>query len=117
MRAHVLGLSLIGLLTACGTDSGEPPPGDDDGGGDGSDMLPAPDRGFQIVTPEVAIPRGTEITYCYYFKTPNTETLPIKSWQSHMTAGSHHMILYTTKAEIPAPGTIEPQKLRRRRCR
>jgi hypothetical protein len=52
------------------------------------------------------IPAGKEITYCYYFKTTNTTTMPIQSWKSHMTPGSHHMILYFTRTEVQPAGTV-----------
>lgn len=71
-------------------------------------MLPPPARGFQVVSPEITIPSGTEITYCYYFRTPNTAAMPIKSWKSHMTTGSHHMILYFTSTLERPEGTISP---------
>jgi hypothetical protein len=111
IRLGLLIATLLTLLTgACGTDvmpSGGTGGDDDDGPGSGSGtMLPMPDRGFQIVSPSITIPRGKEQTYCYYFKTPNTESLPIKSWQSHMSPGSHHMILYTTKTEEQPAGTV-----------
>ncbi|MCX5742862.1 MAG: hypothetical protein NT062_10240, partial [Proteobacteria bacterium] len=68
---------------------------------------PPPARGFQIISPDITINPGQEITYCYYFKTPNTETLAIKRWSSVMTPGSHHMIMYTTTGENPShpPGS------------
>jgi len=115
MRPGLIGLPLAILLAACGTGTSSSPigagidariaPPGDSGDPDGG-SLPAPVRGFQIKSPEIMIPHGTEITYCYYFKTPNTEALPIKSWQSHMSAGSHHMILYTTASEQKPAGTL-----------
>lgn len=114
-------LPAIGLA-ACGTDAASPGDtggsgsggggggsgsgGSGSGSGSGGPMLPVPERGFQIVSPDITIPRGREQTWCYYFKMPNTEALPIKSWQSHMSAGSHHMILYTTQTELAPAGTV-----------
>lgn len=109
MRLQPIGLSLALLLAACGGDmartGGDDGNGSPDAGGGGT-MLPPPTLGFQVVSPSLVIPRGTEITYCYYFKTPNTALLPIKSWKSHMTAGSHHMILYFTRTEEQPAGTV-----------
>lgn len=68
--------------------------------------LPPPARGFQIVSPTVDINPGVEVTYCYYFRTPNTTDLQIKRWASHMTDGSHHMILYLTSTDQQTPGTL-----------
>jgi hypothetical protein len=120
MRLQAIGFCcLAALVAACGTDRATP--GDDDGtgnpgGGDpgggsqdpggGGTMLPPPARGFQVVSPPVMIAAGQEITYCYYFKTSNAVALPIQSWKSHMSTGSHHMILYLTKTEEQPAGTV-----------
>jgi hypothetical protein len=65
-----------------------------------------PARGFQIVSPELTINAGQEVTYCYYFKTPNTESFTIDHWVSHMTDGSHHMILFFTPQLAQPEGTV-----------
>jgi hypothetical protein len=120
MRLRSIGLSVLApmipalVAAACGSDVATSGSGDDDGSGSGSGSgggsggvtLPMPERGFQIVSPEITIPRGKEQTWCYYFHTPNTDALPIKSWQSHMSTGSHHMILYLTSADQGTPGTV-----------
>jgi len=54
----------------------------------------------------VTIMPGEEITYCYYFRTPNTEDQVIAKWSSVMTPGSHHMIMYTTTTDTMPPGTL-----------
>ena len=93
---------LVGLLAgpACGSNgSGDP------GGAPDSGVAP-PARGFQVASPEVTIMPGQEITYCYYFPTPNTEPMVIKKWSSVMTPGSHHMIMYATTGDDMPPGTI-----------
>jgi hypothetical protein len=118
MRLQPIGFCLAVLAAACGTDKattgdddGIPGGGSQDPGGGSQDpgggtMLPPPARGFQIVSPPVTIAAGQEITYCYYFKTSNTAALPIQSWKSHMSPGSHHMILYFTKTEEQPAGTV-----------
>ena len=68
--------------------------------------LAPPAHGFQVVTPNIDINPGAEITYCYYFRTPNTSDLAIQRWASHMTEGSHHMILYLTPSDQQPPGTL-----------
>ncbi len=88
-------LVVMAAATACGGDGSAP-----DGGVD------PPARGFQVVSPDVTIMPGQEITYCYYFHTPNTETMVIKKWSSVMTPGSHHMIMYATASDDMPPGTI-----------
>lgn len=96
---------------ACGTD---PSVGGDDGGGGGGgggsgsgggDLMP-PARGFQLKSPDITIQPGQEITYCWYFKTPNTEAFSIKRWQSKMSGGSHHLILYFTNSLSQPEGTV-----------
>jgi hypothetical protein len=98
--------AVVSSLVAC---AGDPAMmGDDDGSGSGSGsgMLEPPVRGFQITTPEITIKAHEEITYCYYFKTPNTEAYTIKRWESVMTTGSHHLILFTTPSLSQPEGTV-----------
>ncbi|MBS1123485.1 MAG: hypothetical protein H6Q90_5713 [Deltaproteobacteria bacterium] len=65
-------------------------------------------RGFQVVSPDIAIAPGVEITQCYYFTTPNTEPMAIKGWKSDMTPGSHHMIMFMTDTQQMPDGTVTP---------
>lgn len=109
MRDRLVYALLSSALLACGGggmsadgggDDAPPPPPD---AGD----PPPPTRGFQLVSPDVMIEPGQEITYCYYFRTPNTESMAIKKWTSSMTPGSHHLILFTTgNTDKRPPGTI-----------
>jgi hypothetical protein len=88
----------------CAADSGPPP---DDGGGNGSaDDLPAPAQGFQVITPTIELMPGAEVTYCYYTRLPTTGMVGVKQWESKMTPGSHHMILYFTSTELKPAGTL-----------
>ncbi len=69
-------------------------------------LLAPPAQGFQIKSPPITVPAATEETYCYYFTVPGDAAVGVKRWQSQMTAGSHHLIVYFT-AEAEAPdGTI-----------
>ena len=95
------GLAFVSLM-ACGTDGTDP---GGDGGGSGSNIDP-PARGFQIQSTNIDIQPGQEITYCYYFRTPNTEPMAISKWKSVMTPGSHHMIMFTTSNDLMPPGTV-----------
>ncbi|MBN9165400.1 MAG: hypothetical protein J0I07_30840 [Myxococcales bacterium] len=69
-----------------------------DGGG------PAP-RGFQIQSKDVVIQPSQEITYCYHFTTPNTETLAVNKWKSVMTPGVRFMALFLGGSG-QGPGTL-----------
>jgi len=98
-------LVLVTTLAACGSD----------GTSGGDDMPPMPDapgtieppaRGFQVTSADITIMPGQEITYCYYFRTPNTEPMAVNKWKSVMTEGSHHMILFTTTTDVMPPGTV-----------
>jgi hypothetical protein len=97
----VLGLAIA--LGACGND----------GSGDSGDGTNEPDAGgpdtfaLTLQSPDtIEIFPGQEITYCWYFRTPNTKMLAIKRWMSSMTAGSHHLIMYTTQNDVMEPGTV-----------
>jgi len=90
----------VTLLAACG--------GDDTGGDplQPDSSLPA-GPSFSVTSKEVTIDPGQEITYCYYFRTPNTEPVAVHKWTSSMTPGSHHMIMFTTRTDVKPPGTID----------
>ena len=80
---------LLPLLAACGTDLMMPP------------TTPTPDApagpppAFEIQSVDVTLAPNQEVTYCFYFHTPNTSTVSINKWVSSMTPGSHHMIFFT----------------------
>ncbi len=89
-------------LVACGGDN---PAGDDVGDPDGG--LEVPDDGFQIVTPDIIVEAGQEITYCYYTTVDIDTAMGVKRWASEMTNGSHHMIVYFTDSAYAADGTYD----------
>ena len=101
------GLFACLFLVACGSGGTSTDMGGDDAPEPDASNPDPPARGFQIVTPDITIEAGQEITYCYYFRTPNTESMAIKKWSSVMTPGSHHLIMFTTgnNDEMP-PGTV-----------
>jgi hypothetical protein len=102
---HVLFLLVAAFaFVGCTSDSADPPGGD--GSGSGSDELPAPAQGFQVITPTIDLQPGAEVTYCYYTRLPNTAMVGVKQWESKMTPGSHHMILYLTSSELQPAGTL-----------
>jgi len=52
--------------------------------------------GFQILTPEIVVAPGEEVTWCYYVRTPNSATLGVQRWSSTMRAGMQQLILFGT---------------------
>jgi len=105
MRRNCVSFVLVSALAACGG-NGSDMPGDATVTPD-SNTIDPPARGFQIISKDVTIPPGEEHTYCYYFRTPNTEPMVIKSWHSVMAPGSHHMIMFTTgQTDKMPPGTV-----------
>ena len=74
------------------------------GGGGGASGTPA----FEITSSNITLTPGQETTYCYYFHTPNTQTVAINKWVSTLAVGSHHMIMYLNPGgSQPADGTID----------
>jgi hypothetical protein len=71
------------------------------------DLSPAV-NGFQVRTPDIVMAPGQETTYCYYFHTSNTTQTVVQNWQSSMSPGSHHIILYFTSTAEQPDGTLDP---------
>lgn len=67
---------------------------------------PLPPVRFQIQSPEVELQPVQEITYCYYFRTPNTELVALRRLSSVMTAGVRDFIFSTTVSDTRPPGTV-----------
>jgi len=97
-------LPLIAFVFAAACGGGGPTGGDDDVTPDADN--PQPVNGFRVTSPDVTIDPNTEITYCYYFRTPNTATVNVNKWVSDMTPGSHHMIMFLTNGDLMPPGTL-----------
>ncbi len=97
---------LVTTLAAC--NGGETTGGDDTVvEPDAPGTIEPPARGFQIVSQDITIMPTQEVTYCYYFRTPNTEPMAINKWKSVMSPGSHHMIMFTTgTTDLMPPGTM-----------
>lgn len=68
----------------------------------GSEPLPV----FEITTPDVEIDPGQEISYCYYFRTPNLQAVAVKKWKSSMGSVIHDATVYTMPADVQSPGTL-----------
>lgn len=73
-----------------------------------SGMPPPESPSLQLTSPPVDINPGVDVTYCYYFQTPNAGQLAIRRWASHMTPGVHDMIVYLTPNDQQPPGTMSP---------
>jgi hypothetical protein len=110
VRMRSLAFVLVTPLLACSasTQHIDQLPPDTQTAIDGGTSLMPPAHGFQLMSPTIDIDPGAEVTYCYYFRTPNTGELLIQRWASHMTPGSHHMILYLTPTDQQPPGTMSP---------
>ena len=107
MKSSYLLASLV-LLVACHKASTGPgSSGDDDDMGSPDAPGAMGSAAFTIQSTDLVVSAGEEVTKCYYFHTPNTTTLPITAWSSHMTPGSHHMIMFWGSSSQPADGTID----------
>ncbi|HEX8115275.1 MAG TPA: hypothetical protein VF516_46430 [Kofleriaceae bacterium] len=74
---------------------------------DAGGPLPPPAHGFHVTSkPPPDIAPGEESTYCYYFRTSNTDELSVQRWVSRMDPGVHEMILYLTPTDRQTPETI-----------
>lgn len=106
LRTLFVAILVVGMI-GCSSESSDP--GDDpddpsspDAGGD----IPEPETGFQVVTPPFDLAPGEEATWCYYTTLPNAAEAGVTKWESSMTAGSHHMIMYSTTNETQPDGTL-----------
>jgi hypothetical protein len=64
-----------------------------------------PPVGFQIVTPDFEVLAGQEINVCYYFRSPNTQTIAVDGLSSTMPSILHDAVLYRTQNDREAPGS------------
>jgi hypothetical protein len=101
-----LGFVLVSSLAiGCSHNTG----GGGGGGGGGGPDAPGPGGtpAFEILTKDVTLQPGEQITYCYYTHTSNTTTAIVNKWVSDMTPGSHHAIVFTGGANQMPDGTID----------
>ncbi|HEX4339700.1 MAG TPA: hypothetical protein VH062_27520 [Polyangiaceae bacterium] len=75
---------------------------------DANGLLTAPtaDVGYQIQTPTFALNPGQEVFRCFHSEMPNTGVFDVGDWESQMTPGSHHFILYRDDGDTTAAGTL-----------
>ncbi|MFN7955052.1 MAG: hypothetical protein U0610_25220 [bacterium] len=73
---------------------------------------PSTIRSFCVRTPSITLAPGDLLLACYYFRTPNTETVGIRSWSSELEGGVLHALVYATRdtqqtpIERQPPGTV-----------
>jgi len=113
MIARLCFASAIALtLSACSDNGGQADDDDVTGEPDAgapSDELAPPEVGFQILTPEIVLAPGDEKTYCYYTSVPIDAAVGVKRWESQMTQGSHHLIVFFTGDSAVPDGTLTEQ--------
>ena len=110
-----LGLVFAAAAAACGTGGttgNDTPDASSSGNPDAApsaDLAPPPaGQGFQLKSPEITLQPGEEQTYCWYTTVPLTAATGVKLWESRMTPGSHHLIVFMTQNAIKPDGTLEP---------
>jgi hypothetical protein len=108
-----LGFLMAAAAAACGTGgtTGDTP--DAAGSGSNPDANPSSDlapppagQGFQLKSPEIDLPAGSEHTYCWYTTVPLSAATGVKKWESKMTPGSHHLIVFMTSTAQKPDGTL-----------
>lgn len=90
MRFLFLVVALTAPLTACGT----------------SDPV-LDEKLITIQTPSFTLQPGEEKFYCLYTTLPVDQDSGVHRVASHMTPGSHHMIVFKTKTQLEADGTFK----------
>jgi hypothetical protein len=72
---------------------------------------------FQIVTPEIDIPAGAEISYCYYFRTSNVQKAAISRWVSELGPATLNVQMFlTTDASLQPVDKMPPGTLSTADC-
>src|SRR5438132_2795912 len=89
-----ISLALVVFVAACGS-SGTGGGGGGGGGGGPDAADPNGTPVFDITSTDIMLQPGQEVTYCYFFHTPNTAAVAVNKWVADMTPGSHHMIFFT----------------------
>jgi hypothetical protein len=61
---------------------------------------------FEIASPSIDVQPNTQVTFCYFFHTSNTDELHIKKWASKLGPGVAQMVLFLTQSDLQTPGTL-----------
>jgi hypothetical protein len=70
-------------------------------------IAPPTDQGYQISTPVFDLNPGDEVFKCFHVQMPNTAEFDVGEWESQMTAGSHHFILYKNDGDTAPSGQLD----------
>jgi hypothetical protein len=71
-------------------------------------IAPAAGQGVQITTTNFDLNPGDEVFRCFHTNVGNAEELDVGHWESQMSAGSHHFILYTADTDTTPANTLSP---------
>src|SRR5215813_8755368 len=101
-----LALAAASVLAACG--AGPPPPSGPPGHTppSSSNPPPVPDVGVQFAPPVRSVNPGEQFYECYYTTLPSDVDIGTRRIASWMTTGSHHLVVYTTRAATQPDGTF-----------
>jgi hypothetical protein len=69
-------------------------------------VAPATGAGYQIQTPTFSLDPGQEVFRCFHAEMPNTGEFDVGAWESQMTLGSHHFILYRADGDTAAANSL-----------
>jgi hypothetical protein len=69
--------------------------------------VPKAGDGVQVTTKEFDLPPGAEKFSCYHAEIPQDGEIDVKYWESTMTNGSHHFILYKADGDSSPVGTMD----------
>src|SRR5690242_13349762 len=71
--------------------------------------LAAPERGFQLRAASVVVESGSELEYCEIVELPGepSDTIWVKSMESAMSGGSHHLIVSAVEPGSAMDATLK----------
>jgi Copper type II ascorbate-dependent monooxygenase, C-terminal domain len=75
-------------------------------GPDGRLIPPAPGTGVQVLTKTFTVQPGTEAFRCFHTEIPIDGDFAVAGWESVMSEGSHHFILYKVASDSNPVGTL-----------
>ncbi|HET7843919.1 MAG TPA: hypothetical protein VFL14_07200 [Xanthomonadales bacterium] len=77
----------------------------------GNGFEPPPPPTFVVTTPTATIGPGEEVSYCFYFRTPNAATIGVRRLESTLSVAASALFVYatysgSTPTELQPPGTF-----------